>query len=103
KEEISLSWHALELRGMILQLDEILTTSARMYASTGDRKWVKRYNYFDPILDNLVNEAGLLIHRQDLKKLAEQANTANINLDKMENQAFKQVDQGNYLSAKQIL
>lgn len=103
KEKIALSLHALELRGMILQLDDTLTASARMYASTGDRKWVEQYNYYDPILNNLVKEAGELIQTPELKKMAKQASDANASLESMERQAFSLVEKGNFTSAKQIL
>ena len=45
-----------QLRGFILQLDEVLTMSARMAAHSGDRQWEKRYRSFEPKLDAAIKE-----------------------------------------------
>jgi hypothetical protein len=45
-----------ELRGVIVHLDEVLTTSARMAAATGDPKWEQRYRRFEPQLDAAIKE-----------------------------------------------
>ena len=41
-------WHAGELRKKIIHLDEVLTMSARMAATTRDRHWEERYRIFEP-------------------------------------------------------
>ena len=46
-----------EVRGTILHLDEVLTMSARMAASTGDPRWEKRYRQFEGPLDATIKEA----------------------------------------------
>ncbi len=48
---------AFEMSGTILYLDEVLTMSARMAATTGDLQWEQRYHRFEPQLDATINEA----------------------------------------------
>src|SRR5438034_767583 len=44
------AWHAGDLRNKIIHLDEVLTMSARMAATTGDPQWEERYRIFEPQL-----------------------------------------------------
>ncbi|HEX7518433.1 MAG TPA: hypothetical protein VF345_14230 [Chthoniobacterales bacterium] len=44
------------LRGVIVHLDEVLTMSARMAATTGDSRWEERYRQFEPQLDAAIKE-----------------------------------------------
>ena len=46
-----------ELRGTIIQLDEVLTMSVRMAAATGDLMWEQRYRRYEPQLDAAISEA----------------------------------------------
>src|SRR5438552_9757777 len=46
-----------ELRGIIVDLDEILTMSARLAAATGNLRWEERYRRFEPQLDAAIKEA----------------------------------------------
>src|SRR5438128_1414165 len=43
-----------ELRGVIIHLDEVLTMSARMAATTSDSRWEQRYRQFEPELDSAI-------------------------------------------------
>jgi methyl-accepting chemotaxis protein PixJ len=45
-----------DLSGQVIYLDEVLTMSARMAASTGSTKWEERYNQFVPQLDEAIKE-----------------------------------------------
>src|SRR5687767_14515395 len=49
-----------ELRGTIVQLDEVLTMSARMAAATGDPRWEERYRIYDPLLAKAITDAQSL-------------------------------------------
>src|ERR1035437_5025774 len=41
----------------IRHLDEVLTSSARLAANTGDLKWEQRYRFFEPRLDSAIKKA----------------------------------------------
>jgi methyl-accepting chemotaxis protein PixJ len=77
-----------DLSGKIIHLDEVLTMSARMAASTGSTKWEDRYNQYVPQLDESIKEV-----LKDIP-VAEQANpaqtdAANKKLVDMETKAFE--------------
>ena len=50
-----------ELRGRIIHLDEVLTMSARMAASTGDLSWENRYRVYEPELAKALQATGARI------------------------------------------
>ncbi len=93
----------LELRGIIVHLDEVLTMSARMAAATGDMKWEERYRGFEPQLDAAIKEAIRLAPRSYSAEAAAQTDAANIVLVDMENQAFDLVRTGRLEEAQAIL
>ena len=76
----------------IVHLDEVLTMSARMAASTGDPKWEARYSQYVPQLD-----ADIKAVLQDVpaskQSNPKQTNAANQKLVDMETQAFNLVRQ----------
>jgi PAS domain S-box-containing protein len=77
-----------ELRGIIIHLDEVLTMSARMAASTGDLGWERRYRKFEPELDSAIKEAISLAPNPQTLQAAAKTDEANIRLVVMENRAF---------------
>ncbi|HUU50858.1 MAG TPA: PAS domain S-box protein, partial [Nitrospinota bacterium] len=83
-----------ELSGIITHLDEVLTMSARMAASTGDLWWEERYLVFEPKLDAAIKEAMKLEPKIFMSEAAAQTNTANLKLVAIEKQAFDLVRQG---------
>ncbi|MEE9554610.1 MAG: ATP-binding protein [candidate division Zixibacteria bacterium] len=93
----------VELRGIIVHLDEVLTMSAQMAAATGDLKWEERYREFEPVLGTAIDEAISLSHRAYSSVAAAKTDAANIKLVEMENRAFDLVRQGNSDSAALIL
>lgn len=97
------SLHAMEVRGNILQYDEILTMSALTYALTGDPKWSQRYHLYEPLLANSIREAENYIPARYLENTTKLTSVANQKLVNMEHQALHLVDQGNMLAAKTIL
>ena len=92
-----------ELRGTIVDLDEVLTMSARMAATTGDSEWERRYRRFEPQLDAAIKEAMELTADSDEVQAAAQTDTANLKLVEMENQAFTLVRAGDAARAKAVL
>ncbi len=91
-----------ERSGQIVHLDEVLTMSARMAASTGDLRWEQRYNEHVPALDEAINEV-----LADLPA-AEQTNpaktdAANKRLIEYETQAFDWVREGKSEQALDLL
>ena len=79
------------LSGQIVHLDEVLTMSARMAASTGNLKWEGRYLEHVPPLDNAINQVLEIApeHQADASK----TDAANAQLIEMEELAFKLVRQ----------
>ena len=77
-----------ELRGVILQLDEVLTMSARLAAATGDSRWETRYHQFEPKLDAAIKETMALASDDSAIAASTQTDVANAKLVAMETQAF---------------
>jgi signal transduction histidine kinase/AmiR/NasT family two-component response regulator len=92
-----------ELRGKILQLDEVLTMSARLAAVTGDLHWEARYRQFEPQLDAAIQEAIALAPSAAQEGGADETNAANIVLVDLENRAFDLVRNGQSLDAIALL
>ena len=97
------NFKTVELTGSIIHLDEVLTMSARMAASTGNLEWEKRYREFEPLLDSRINEAMELWPNVFISEAVSQTNLANIKLVEMENTAFDFVREGNNESAHEVL
>jgi methyl-accepting chemotaxis protein PixJ len=91
-----------EMSDDIVYLDEVLTMSARMAASTGNTKWEDRYNQFVPKLDETIKAL-----MQDVPVASqsnpEQTAIANQKLVDMETKSFKLVDQGKSTQALNLL
>jgi methyl-accepting chemotaxis protein PixJ len=77
---------------MIYQ-DEVLTMSALMLTSTGDKQWETRYNKFVPTYDAL-NKKFLASIPAELRLEASKTDDASVKLFAMEEKAFKLVKQG---------
>ncbi|MGA3287488.1 MAG: PAS domain-containing protein [Bacteroidota bacterium] len=92
-----------ELSGVITNLDEVLTMSARMAVATSDLKWETRYRKYEPILDSTIQTALKLVPDAFLSEAALQTNTANLKLVKLENNAFDLIRSGNNKSAAALL
>ena len=90
-----------DLSGQIIHLDEVLTMSARMAASTGDLKWEERYLQYVPPLDNAINE--VLSIAPEYQANASQTDEANIKLIEMEERAFELVRQSKPQAALALL
>jgi twitching motility protein PilJ len=102
KDAIDTQFQLKDLSGSIVHLDEVLTMSARMAASTGDLKWEKRYRHFEPILDQAIQETTRLVPGI-VKAQSAKTDAANAKLIAFEDQAFKLVRQGRKPEALQLL
>lgn len=78
----------------ILHLDEVLTTSARLAAATGDKAWIDRYRQFEPELDRIIQEVKILAPTIAGLHGASATDQANDALVQMEHQSFDLVLQG---------
>ena len=85
------------LAGTIVHLDEVLTMSARMAATSGDPKWEARYRGYESRLDAAIKETARLAPGALDAQAAAQTDAANLRLVAMENRAFELV-RGNRLA-----
>lgn len=94
-----------ELRGLIIYLDEVLTMSARMAASTGDLSWEKRYLKNESRLEDAIRE--VLDLQKDLvdseKFPMKVTQEANLKLVKMEKDAFELIREADLNKAQALL
>ena len=86
----------------IVHLDEVLTMSARMAASTGDLQWETRYHKYEPQLTSAI-ESTLAGVTPDIQAQASQTNDANDKLVAFETKAFELVRQGQSAKALKLL
>jgi signal transduction histidine kinase len=94
----------IELNGVIIHLDEVLTMSAKMAAATGNLEWENRYRNYEPQLDNAIKEAMNLSSATFLiDKNVTSTDAANIALVTMENKAFDLMREGNRQAAMDLL
>jgi methyl-accepting chemotaxis protein len=90
-------------QGDIALFDEILTSSARLAAATGESRYVDRYNAnVDPIT-NSIGALGALAPKSYSDKLSASTGSANDALVKMESQALELAGQGKLADATAIL
>lgn len=91
-----------KLSGKIVHLDEVLTMSARMSASTGDLSWEKRYNQYVPELDKAI-KTTLAKVPESIRMEAAKTDASNTKLVEMENKVFALVQKGKPSEAAKIL
>lgn len=89
--------------GRIMLLDETLTMSARMAASTGDLNYEKKYDQFDPELTKEINEVRNVLPQLEIKQFVTETDEANTSLVKTERRAFALTHQGKLQKAMAIL
>ncbi len=91
-----------KLSGKLVHLDEVLTMSARMAASTGDLQWENRYNEYAPKLDEAIKET-LANVTDDIRAEASKTDEANKKLVDLETKSFDLVRKGQSNVALQLL
>jgi twitching motility protein PilJ len=99
---VSTQFQLQSLSDTIVYLDEVLTMSARMAASTGNLKWETRYNQYVPKLDKVIKETTSLVPNI-LKAQSAQTDAANLKLVDLETQSFKLARQGRSSEALALL
>jgi two-component system, sensor histidine kinase and response regulator len=92
-----------QLSGIIVHLDEVLTMSARMAASTGNIEWENRYRSFEPKLDEAIKETMALAPEAYDRAGSAKADAANLKLVEMENQSFVLVTGRQHRAAMELL
>ncbi len=93
----------MRLNGEILHLDEVLTMSARMAAATGDLRWETRYDEYDPVLVQKIEETIAIAPEVYGEGAAGDTNKANAKLIDMERRAFERVREKDLSGANEIL
>ncbi len=92
-----------KLAGQITYLDEVLTSSARLAASTGDTRWEKRYFRHVPILEAVIAGAIDMAGATETSSSIMQAKAANQKLIVIGEDAFELVRQGQNEEAMALL
>jgi signal transduction histidine kinase len=90
---VSTDLRLVELRGEIVHLDEVLTMSARLSATSGDLQWEQRYKKYEPLLDAAIKETIRLAPDAYTSAGAANTDAANLALVALETQAFDLVRQ----------
>lgn len=83
--------------------DERLTMSAWMAATTGDQRWVDRYNRYLPAIDREIAEAKALAPDALSKRFDAETSKANEALVALESAAFEAIKTGDLARARAIL
>ncbi len=91
-----------QLCGEIKRLDEVLTMSARMAATSGETRWVERYNANVDGLDRAINEL-MTLGVSNVAQLVHATDAANLVLVGMETRSFELIQQGRRREAYALL
>jgi diguanylate cyclase (GGDEF)-like protein/PAS domain S-box-containing protein len=89
--------------GQVRLFDEVLTTSARMAAATGDASYEARYDKYDAELDALIKKTAGALGLSEVKQFVEQTDKANQKLVQLERRAFALVHEGRRAEATALL
>lgn len=100
---VTKEFRALELRGLILKYDEMLTHYTQMGILLGDKGWEDKYNAVISKLTGLINEAIVLAPSARFAETASKTDLANQQLNLIEHQAFLLSRQGKKEEARQLL
>nr|WP_290224493.1 methyl-accepting chemotaxis protein [Trichocoleus desertorum] len=92
-----------ELSDSMIYLDEVLTMSARLAATTGDVRWEKRHRQFEPTLEANLQETMQLLPALFDSEAMTKAETATDQLIQMEHEALNLVRQGRSPAAAALL
>ena len=92
-----------ELHGTIRYLDEALTMSALMAASTGDLKWKDRYQDLQPLLQNTLTTSNNIVSKLTTNTTPSEIEAVYFKLNTMNEAAFKFVKKGQKNKALALL
>ena len=115
-----MTWYILDLYGAIKQLnqrdfkivdlsnkinyyDEVLTSSARLAASTGNERWEQRYLDTVPLLDNAIAQTEVLVPQAFEGDAIAQTDAANQKLIDIEDTAVRLIARGDLQGAMTLL
>jgi twitching motility protein PilJ len=101
KDTVAKEFRLQKLSDKTTYLDEVLTMSAYMAASSGDLNWSDRYRQYEPILTQTLEE--LIKIDPEIAKDFNQTKSANDRLVEYETQAFELLRQSKPERARQIL
>jgi PAS domain S-box-containing protein/putative nucleotidyltransferase with HDIG domain len=101
--EVTEQLHLTEKIGRIMQLDEVLTMSARMAAASGDFAYERRYDKYDAELDELIKSTAAALTRYRAEGFAAETDEANRRLVAMERRAFALAHEGANAAASALL
>jgi methyl-accepting chemotaxis protein PixJ len=101
RNSVSQQFKLRTLSDQIVHLDEVLTMSARMAASTGDLAWEVRYKSFEPELISAIEQVTKLSPKAI--KANQATDTANERLIEMETKAFALIRQEKASEAFKLL
>jgi methyl-accepting chemotaxis protein PixJ len=101
QQAVTLNFQLQKLSDRSVYLDEVLTMSARMLATTGDPKWEIRYNKFVTELDQVTKDLQHLA--PEYTKAAAEFSSINDKLVALEVQSFELVHKGNPKAALTLL
>jgi diguanylate cyclase (GGDEF)-like protein len=87
----------------ILLEDERLTMSANRAATTGEQRWVQRYDAHIPAIDKAIAEATALAPPDVAQRFDQATRVANDRLVEMERLALERVQGGDLAAARQML
>ncbi len=87
----------------IVYLDEALTMSARIAVLTLEPEWMERYYRFEQQFDEVIEEAQKLVPEVRHNQAVLQAAGTNDKLVAMEHKAIKEVEEGRFEEAQEIL
>lgn len=99
---ITRDFQVQRLSGELLHLNEVITMSARMAATTGDLSWRDRYDAYEPILQTTLQQAKTLAPTT-YDAYSAQINQADIALAEMNRRAFALVEAGEGQQAQSVL
>ncbi len=93
----------VEQQGVVTHLDEVLTMSAFMAATTGDPKWEARYRQHEPILDAAIGKLRTTAPDAKIAELSASLDACNRELVALEQRSFALAREGNAEAAATIL
>ena len=91
------------LSGEISRLDEALTASARLSATSGDLSWEARYDADVPRLDAAISEAMALSKSAEAKAALAETSTSNQQLIELETAGFRAAEAGDLGKARALV
>ena len=93
----------MKARENILLYDEVLTMSASMAARTGDARWIERFNEYEPLLMQAIEQALNAANGKAISNAISSTERANSVLIQMEKKSFDLVKQGDLQAAWKII